>query len=73
MQLKLPHQVQSINNELLKMNYFDEIDDIYYTSLLRKKVISDEDNYLYIKIQQIIIFLVQQVLQGESYHSLIFI
>lgn len=73
MQLKFPHQVKSINNELLKMNYFDEIDDIYYTSLLRKKVISDEDNYLYIKIQQIIIFLVQQVLQGESYHSLIFI
>lgn len=73
MQLKFLHQVQSINNELLKMNYFDEIDDIYYTSLLRKKVISDEDNYLYIKIQQIIIFLVQQVLQGESYHSLIFI
>lgn len=46
MQLKFPHQVQSINNELLKINYFDEIDDIYYTSLLRKKVISDEDNYL---------------------------
>lgn len=45
MQFKFPHQVQSINNELLKMNYFDEIDDIYYTSLLRKKVIKNSANY----------------------------
>lgn len=39
------------------MNYFDEIDDIYYTSFLRNKVVilSDKDNY--IKITNYINFL----------------
>lgn len=71
LKIKFPNQVLCIKDKLLNelqcivMKRFI----LLYKFTLTKKVVSDKDNYVYKHLTNYIIFLVQSVIQGESYHS----